>query len=65
MSHDLLVQLAYYCLNHGHQGPVPEKPMGANPGLKFCSTFLYLLFYASLRPGSDTVLFMSRTQYIN
>ena len=28
---------------------VPERPISANPGLRFCSTFLYLLSYTLLR----------------
>ena len=31
------------------QGPVPERPIIANPGLKFCSTFCILPSYALLR----------------
>ena len=27
----------------GYQGPVPLRPIKANPGLKFCSTILYFL----------------------
>ena len=29
-------------LSHGLKTSVPERPIGANPGLKFCSTILYL-----------------------
>ena len=34
---------------YDHEGPVPERPISANPGLKFCSTFCDLLSYVLLR----------------
>ena len=34
---------------YDHEGPVPERPISANPGLKFCSTFCDLLAYVLLR----------------
>ena len=27
----------------GDEGPVPERPISANPGLKFCPSFVFYL----------------------
>ena len=44
-----------------YQGPVPERPISFNPGLKFCSV-LYLHSYALLRVTFCVISTVSRSK---
>ena len=44
------------------QGLVPERPISANPGLKFCSTFcIYVPSYALLRVTFCVIITVSQS----
>ena len=44
------------------QDPLPERPISANPGLKFCPTFLYLPSYVLLRVTFCVIITISRSK---
>ena len=45
------------------QGPVPERPISANPGLRFCSTFCIYLAYTNILCKSLPCLRVRAQQY--
>ena len=44
------------------QGPVPERPISANPGLKFCSIFVFYLAMNFLRVTFCVIVTVSRSK---
>ena len=49
-------------LTFDNQGPVPERPINVNPGLTFCSVFVFFHSYALLRVKVCVTITISRSK---